>query len=322
MVIASPWSKGGWVNSEVFDHTSCLQFLEYFLEKKTGKIVREDNISQWRRMVCGDLTTAFRPIEKVAKTDLRPVDRNAYVERIFSARNKKLPGDFVQIASQKILEMRATGEYHSAVQMQEHGWKQACALHYDLQVKMASTDAIFSISTRLDRRLNRVKPGAGIPYFVISYVPYDGHEKGKVWNFAVQDGDQLQYVWQLDKIPGDQISFALHGPNGFYRSIEAKKSGIPEIDVYTKLVSGNPVLCIQVELSALDLQLVDCSYDTFEPKVIEQGIRQLVEVDCGKSKGWYDIKITSASDPQLKLRYAGHIETGLSSYTDPLMGRV
>lgn len=53
-----------------------------------------------------------------------------------------------------------------------------------------------------------------------------------------------------------------------------------------------------------------------------QGVRQLVEVDCGKSKGWYDIKITSASDPQLKLRYAGHIETGLSSYTDPLMGRV
>ena len=31
LVIASPWSKGGWVNSEVFDHTSTLQFLEAFL---------------------------------------------------------------------------------------------------------------------------------------------------------------------------------------------------------------------------------------------------------------------------------------------------
>ena len=37
MVIASPWSKGGWVNSEVFDHTSTLQFLEHFLTKKTGR---------------------------------------------------------------------------------------------------------------------------------------------------------------------------------------------------------------------------------------------------------------------------------------------
>jgi phospholipase C len=41
MVIASPWSRGGWVNSQVFDHTSSLQFLEHFLiaqnrQKNTG----------------------------------------------------------------------------------------------------------------------------------------------------------------------------------------------------------------------------------------------------------------------------------------------
>ncbi len=320
MVIASPWSKGGWVNSEVFDHSSCIQFLEHFLKKKTGKIVREDNISQWRRMVCGDLTTAFRPIEKVSKADLRPVDRNAYVERIFSARNKKLPGDFVQIDSQKLAAIRAKGQYHSDLQMQEHGWKQACALHYDLQVKMASTEAIFSISTRLDRRLNTVRAGAGIPYFVISYVPYDGHEKGKVWNFAVQDGDQLQFDWQLDKIPGDLVSFALHGPNGFYRSIEANKSNFPKIEVYTKVVSGNPVLCVQVHSSALDLQLTDSSYGLFKSQVLKSGIHKLFEVDCAKSKGWYDVEVTSPKEPTLKLRYAGHIETGRSSYTDPLMG--
>src|SRR5204863_666342 len=37
MVIASPWSRGGWVNSEVFDHTSSIQFLEKFLSQKFGK---------------------------------------------------------------------------------------------------------------------------------------------------------------------------------------------------------------------------------------------------------------------------------------------
>ena len=31
MVIASPWTRGGWVNSEVFVHTSSLQFLEKWL---------------------------------------------------------------------------------------------------------------------------------------------------------------------------------------------------------------------------------------------------------------------------------------------------
>ena len=39
--------------SEVFDHTSTLRFLE----KRFG--VREENISYWRRTVCGDLTSAF-----------------------------------------------------------------------------------------------------------------------------------------------------------------------------------------------------------------------------------------------------------------------
>ncbi len=53
MYVISPWSRGGWVNSQVFDHTSILQFLE----KRFG--VQEPNISSYRRAVCGDLTTAF-----------------------------------------------------------------------------------------------------------------------------------------------------------------------------------------------------------------------------------------------------------------------
>jgi phospholipase C len=53
-IVVSPWTAGGWVCSELFDHTSALQFLEKF----TG--VREENISPWRRQTFGDLTSAFR----------------------------------------------------------------------------------------------------------------------------------------------------------------------------------------------------------------------------------------------------------------------
>jgi len=53
MTVVSPWTVGGHVNSQVFDHTSVLRFLELW----TG--VREPNISSWRRTVCGDLTSAF-----------------------------------------------------------------------------------------------------------------------------------------------------------------------------------------------------------------------------------------------------------------------
>lgn len=53
-IIVSPWTAGGWVCSEPFDHTSQLMFLE----KVTG--VRCPNISDWRRSTFGDLTSAFR----------------------------------------------------------------------------------------------------------------------------------------------------------------------------------------------------------------------------------------------------------------------
>ncbi len=53
-MIISPWTAGGWVCSQPFDHTSVLQFLEKF----TG--VREPNIADWRRQTFGDLTAAFR----------------------------------------------------------------------------------------------------------------------------------------------------------------------------------------------------------------------------------------------------------------------
>ena len=53
-IVVSPWTTGGWVTSEPFDHTSVLQFLERF----TG--VREPNITDWRRRTFGDMTSVFR----------------------------------------------------------------------------------------------------------------------------------------------------------------------------------------------------------------------------------------------------------------------
>ena len=53
MYVISPWSRGGWVNSQAFDHTSVLRFIE----ARFG--VKETNISPFRRAVCGDLTSAF-----------------------------------------------------------------------------------------------------------------------------------------------------------------------------------------------------------------------------------------------------------------------
>ena len=65
-IIVSPWTAGGWVCSQPFDHTSVLQFLEKF----TG--VKEPNISDWRRKTFGDMTSAFRFGEAVGKPPVLP----------------------------------------------------------------------------------------------------------------------------------------------------------------------------------------------------------------------------------------------------------
>jgi phospholipase C len=53
-VVVSPWTAGGYVSSETFDHTSLIRLLE----ARFG--VWEPHISAWRRRTVGDLTSAFR----------------------------------------------------------------------------------------------------------------------------------------------------------------------------------------------------------------------------------------------------------------------
>jgi phospholipase C len=52
-IIVSPWTQGGWIASETFDHTSVLRFLETL----TGVTI--PNITPWRRSTFGDLTSAL-----------------------------------------------------------------------------------------------------------------------------------------------------------------------------------------------------------------------------------------------------------------------
>ena len=53
MLVISPFSRGGLVCSDMFDHTSMMRFLE----TRFGAEV--PNLSAWRRSVTGDMTTAF-----------------------------------------------------------------------------------------------------------------------------------------------------------------------------------------------------------------------------------------------------------------------
>jgi phospholipase C len=52
-VVVSPWSRGGYVVGDTFDHTSTLRLIE------TRFGVEVPNLSAWRRATCGDLTSTL-----------------------------------------------------------------------------------------------------------------------------------------------------------------------------------------------------------------------------------------------------------------------
>ncbi len=62
MLVVSPFSRGGYVSSEVFDHTSQIRFLEERFN------IRASGISAWRRSTVGDLTGTLR----IASRNLSP----------------------------------------------------------------------------------------------------------------------------------------------------------------------------------------------------------------------------------------------------------
>jgi phospholipase C len=182
LIIASPWTRGGWVNSQVFDHTSTLQFLERFLSHKLGKPVREDNISDWRRLVCGDLTSVFRPYHAGTMADADFLAKDAFLERIHKAQFKPLPDDFSAI--------------HSA--RQEPGTRPSCALPYDMTAdgRLSADKSRFEIVFYNDDKPFGVRT-AGAPFNVYApgrYVVADQPDKMeplRTWAYGVRPGDRL-----------------------------------------------------------------------------------------------------------------------------------
>lgn len=79
MLVVSPFSRGGYVCSDVFDHTSQLRFLE----ERFG--VKAPNISSWRRKTVGDLTSTLRLGQPDTSRPSLPStagDTKAYVETL------------------------------------------------------------------------------------------------------------------------------------------------------------------------------------------------------------------------------------------------
>jgi phospholipase C len=84
-LIVSPWTQGGWIASETFDHTSVLRFLEVL----TGVTV--PNITAWRRATFGDLTSAFGFAQFPSAVQSLPGTKAQLAQAVYAVNNLPAP---------------------------------------------------------------------------------------------------------------------------------------------------------------------------------------------------------------------------------------
>lgn len=310
LVIASPWTKGGWVNSEVFDLTSPLQFLEHFLEHKTGKKIIETNISSWRRLICGNLTSVFQPAGEDTRPALQPISRDTLVGQIHAAQDKAIPGDY-----------RPFDPEDPVLPRQEPGTKPACPLPYQLTVTTRTEGDRFTVDLLAGSDLPRTKP-IGVPFRVHALAAYrPDHLPGRTWNFAVREDEPLSYTWVIQDFADGHYALELHGPNGFY-GVFAGDAGDPPVTVNVRpdVRTGGLYVSCAATLS-LEVTVADRSYGREASRLQTDGSEE-IRLDLSASKGWYDIELRISGYPRFGQRFAGHVETGKPGITDPLMGGV
>jgi len=326
LVIASPWSRGGYVNSQVFDHTSILQFLEKFLSHRTGKKIEETNINSWRRTVCGDLTSVFRPYkgEKIGLPVF--VDRTPFIESVHKAKFRQLPSSFRKLAKEEIEQFRHDPHASPLLPQQEKGTRPSCALPYQLYVngKLTADHERFLIGMRVESVFPDGR-AAGAPFIVYSH----GKEV-KVRDYAVKATDQLLDEFSLNEFGNGQYDLRVYGPNGFFRAFKGSGKDAPlTIEIFYELNKKFEPTG-RIECKVLN------TGDQPSPKIIfrdhaKKGDDQYkVLAKAGSPEmvssflpdinfGWYDISIFVEGDEFFEHRFAGRVETGKDGVSDPAM---
>ncbi len=334
MIIASPWSRGGKVCSQLFDHTSTLRFVEKFVNKKFNKNIRVDNISQWRRAISGDLTAAFSPYDGKPVTAIPFLQRDAFVEDIYNAKFKETPAGYKQIAAADIEQALLKKDYSGIMPQQEKGMRPSCALPYELGAngKLSDDKKQFTITLQAGNTVFGDQ-SAGSAFTVSAPGKYTSENNAATtfrnWSFAVAAGDSIAYHWPLNAFKNNHYHLRVDGPNGFYREYRGSDSDpllhvtcTYELDARKK-PTGNLLLAL-VNAGKQAPMTVEIKDNAYGNKSIRRGIApavsQTIILPAGKSHGWYDLSIVINGIPGFEKRYAGRIETGRESFSDPVMG--
>ncbi|KFA29040.1 phospholipase C, phosphocholine-specific [Xanthomonas vasicola] len=289
MYVISPWSRGGWVDSQVYDHTSVLRLLE----RRFG--VPAPEITPWRRAVCGDLTNAF---------DFRTIDTHAFAAA--------LPDVSEAAARASALREHALPPLPGTLQPpgQPFGVRRSRALPYRPSVELAH------LPERGEVQLRMTNAGAAVVLHV-----YDRFDLAAIpRRYTVGNGAAVEGTWTTYD---GRYDLWLLGPNGFHRHYRGDLSAVLLVAEITQDVNDAQALCLMLRNPGnrpLHVALKPGAYTQTQPGqhvTVAAGDEHRVRWSATSTGGWYDLWLVQDGGRQ---RLAGRVETGKPAISDPALG--
>ena len=297
-LVVSPWSRGGWVNSQLFDHTSLIRFLETRFARHHPDLI-ETNITPWRRAVAGDLTTAF---------DFKTP--NASRRLLLPGTDHYKPEDLVR-HEDEVPVPPAAGQ----LPRQERGVRPARAIPYTLHARGAvqPIDGSFWIEMR-----NSGKAGA-------VFQVRSANAALPPRNYTVEPRKWLMDTWPVAAAGASEYDLSVYGPNGFFRGFKGTVSGSHRADLDVHAVYGEEDNALELVITnrgshSVKVSVLNAYRSRSTSSVLGPGDTDSKSWSVKQAGGWYDLSITVESDARFEYRLAGHIEDGEDSISDPGMG--
>ncbi len=314
LLLISPWTRGGWVTSEVSDHTSVIQFLE----KWTGAMGSPaicPNISAWRRSVCGDLTSAFdftRPIyglPKLPKTtvigdpaggayDPQPVTNAMPTQEKGAKRARPLP--YQPNANLDGFVHGGNGTVEARLALRNSGPHVRKASHFSVYDNTAAVAPLADYPARYPGQYTVAPAWSG----------HDGSDRGTTHASVPVRGADGRY------------DLTVVGPNRFLRHFTGELHAAGRTAHVTAEYSDDePELTLELVNDgprAVTFTVVSNNYDRHHPKRyrVPAHSRATHRAEpLESSGGWYDLSVTLGGDGSWSRRYVGHLEDGGNSVT-------
>ncbi|AUW59254.1 phospholipase C, phosphocholine-specific [Sphingobium sp. SCG-1] len=287
MYVVSPWSRGGWVNSEVFDHTSVGQFIE----KRFGVTI--PGISTWNRAVCGDLTSCF-DFSQNAATAFPALPDVSAASAILAE----------HLTRPKALPPRAPQNLY-----QEAGVRRSRALPYVLHVDAVAAQDGLSLTF-----INEGQAGA-------VFQVYDKNALDQIpRRYTIESGKALTDMWS-GKSEGN-FDLIVLGPNGYVRAFKGNLAQAAKAPVLTARYDGaGKAIRLRFAQSSSSSATVTLGNDAYgvhrnRTVAVNGGGSTHESWPVAKTENWYDLIV---STPGMDIRLAGRMEIGRDGVSDPLM---